>query len=94
MRFSAWLQQQEEIRVVKLPPGAQYQGVALVAGQTNYALELVSGMNTGAEKVEAVIGPLMRPQLERLRDRLVKDFPFPVAGAASAGGIPPVPGGP
>lgn len=88
MRFSAWLSQQEEIRAIQLPPGVQYQGMPMVQGQTNYALELVSGVGTAAEAVEAFLGPVTRPQLERLRDRLVHFFPLPPIGsAAGAGGL-------
>jgi hypothetical protein len=86
MRFYQWLAQQEEVVPRQLPVGAQYQGVQLIAGQTNYALESISGVNTTVPVVEGFLAPLTRPQLERLRDRLIQMFPLPAVPATAGGG--------
>jgi hypothetical protein len=87
MRFSQWLDQQEELVPRQLPAGAaHYQGIPLIAGQVNYVLESISGFHTAAATVQGFLGPITRPQLERLRDRLNQMFPAPAAGGAGVGG--------
>jgi hypothetical protein len=92
MRFSAWLEEKEEIFITAIPPGQDYLDKPQIAGQTNYVLQLVAGASTAAQTVEGTLGPVIRPQLERLRDRLIQMFPPPQIGTTATGaGVPKKP---